>query len=252
MKILLLDIETAPHRVYAWGLFDQNIALNQIEEPGYTLCWAAKWLGEKGVKFSSLVKDGHKRMIEKVHALINEADAVVHYHGTRFDMPTLNQEFVLCGLKPPSSYKQIDLLKTVRKQFRLPSNKLDYVARHLGLKGKLAHKGMDLWKGCMKKDAKSWEEMEAYNIQDVLTLETVYIKLLPWIIEHPNQNLYTDKLDRVCPTCSSKNLQSRGTTKSKTMIYKRFQCNDCGSWSRERVTEMPKEKKAAILVADRG
>ncbi len=40
-KILLLDIETAPHRVYAWGLWGQDIYLDQIEAPGYTLCWAA-------------------------------------------------------------------------------------------------------------------------------------------------------------------------------------------------------------------
>ena len=37
-RILLLDIETAPHRVFAWGLWGQDIYLDQIEEPGYTLC----------------------------------------------------------------------------------------------------------------------------------------------------------------------------------------------------------------------
>jgi len=53
-KILFLDIESAPSRVYTWGLFNQNIALNQIEEPGYTLCWAAKWFGKKKMLFSSV------------------------------------------------------------------------------------------------------------------------------------------------------------------------------------------------------
>ena len=30
MKILLLDIETTPMQVYAWGLWDQNISIDQI------------------------------------------------------------------------------------------------------------------------------------------------------------------------------------------------------------------------------
>ena len=57
MKKLILDIETAPHRVYAWGLWDQNIYIDQIEEPGYTLCWAAKWHGKNKVMFKGLKKD---------------------------------------------------------------------------------------------------------------------------------------------------------------------------------------------------
>jgi hypothetical protein len=33
-KILLLDIETAPHRVYSWGLWKQDIHIDRIIEPG--------------------------------------------------------------------------------------------------------------------------------------------------------------------------------------------------------------------------
>ena len=63
MKILLLDIETAPNRVYCWGLWDQNIGLNQIEEPGYTLCFSAKWHGQKEIIFDSLQKSSQEEMI---------------------------------------------------------------------------------------------------------------------------------------------------------------------------------------------
>ena len=44
MNILLIDIETAPNKVYTWGLWNQNVSLNQIDEVGYTLCWAATWV----------------------------------------------------------------------------------------------------------------------------------------------------------------------------------------------------------------
>ena len=53
-KILLLDIETAPNKVYTWGLWNQNIGLSQIIQEGYLLCWGAKWLGKRGVMTDAL------------------------------------------------------------------------------------------------------------------------------------------------------------------------------------------------------
>ena len=57
-KILLLDIETSPNMVYAWGLFKQNLSIDHIIEAGSTLCWAARWLGDKDAPmFASVHKD---------------------------------------------------------------------------------------------------------------------------------------------------------------------------------------------------
>jgi DNA polymerase III epsilon subunit-like protein len=94
--------------------------------------------------FSSIL-NGKKTMLKKIHSLLDECDAVIHYNGTRFDIPTLNKEFLEAGMPPPSPYHQIDLLKTSRKEFRFPSNKLDYVARALGLGQKTKHEGFELW-----------------------------------------------------------------------------------------------------------
>ena len=248
MKILLLDIETAPHKVYTWGLWKQNVALNQIEEAGYTLCWAAKWVGQKEMMFSSIFKHGTKKMLEGVYALINEADAVVHYNGNRFDIPTLNQEFLKAGMSPPKSPINIDLLLTARRRFRLPSNKLSYVAEYLGLGEKVKHKGMGLWRDCMAGDESAWKTMERYNKQDVRLLEDVYTKLLPWIPNHPNHALFTDKDVIVCPNCGSHHLQRRGFYHTKTLSYQRFQCQSCGAWSRERLTSLDLEKRRNVLV----
>lgn len=251
MKTLLLDIETAPHRVYAWGLWDQNIALNQIEEPGYTICWAAKWYGEKSIDFASIHKDGRVAMLEIIWTLLDDADCVVHYNGTRFDIPTLNQEFVKEGLPPPAPYKQVDLLLTARRRFRLPSNKLSYVSEYLGYGDKVKHKGMDLWRECMQGDDKAWKTMEEYNKRDVELLEKVYGRLLPWVNNHPNVALYDGDVEHSCPRCGSHNVQRRGLAHTATLTYQRYHCNDCGSWSRERVNNMPKEKKANLLVEAR-
>jgi hypothetical protein len=229
MKILLLDIETSPMTAYVWGIWDQNISPNHIIDSSNILCWAAKWLGEDEVHFDSVHQSKPKQMLKGIHVLLDEADAVVHYNGTKFDIPTLNKEFLLHRYNPPSPYKQIDLLRVVRSNFRFPSNKLDYVSQRLGLGKKTEHAGMELWTKCMKGDKDAWKIMESYNIQDVVLLESLYSTLLPWIKSHPNHNLYTS--DTVCPTCSGHRLQKRGTAVSITGTYQRYQCKDCGSWS---------------------
>lgn len=247
MKVLLLDIETAPNRVYVWGLYNQNVALNQIHEPGYTLCWAAKWEGEDEVMFSS-IREGKKKMLKGIHSLVDQADVIVHYNGTHFDMPTLNQEWMGVGLPPPAPYIQVDLLKTVRKRFRFPSNKLSYVAYELKLGEKIAHKGMDLWRECMSGDPVAWQTMEEYNKQDVKLLEGLYNKLTPWIVSPPNYNVFDAQDVSCCPHCGSDCIKKRGFAYTKTQVYRRYRCSSCGAWSRSRATLLPKEKRASVLV----
>lgn len=181
MKILFLDIETAPNTAHVWGLWDQNISISQIVESSYTLCWAAKWRGQKDILFASVQHETAKSMLAKMHHLLEEADMVVHYHGTSFDMPTLNKEFLLHGFIPPASAKELDLLKVVKKHFRFSSNKLDYVCQRLKLGKKVGHEGHMLWVKCMANEGRAWKIMERYNKHDVIILERLYEKILPWI-----------------------------------------------------------------------
>lgn len=257
MKKLYIDIETAPNVSMTWGLFNQNVSLDQIVESGYTLCWAAKWEHEKTVMFSSVHGDGAKKMLKQVHDLLCEADVVVHYNGTNFDMPILNKEFVKYGLLPPTPYQQVDLLRTVRRRFRFTSNKLDYVAEFLGLGNKLPHKGMSLWVGCMHGDESAWRIMERYNKQDVKLLPKLYHVLLPWIQNHPNMGLYSEVLDKdgnhveQCPNCGSTHLVKNGMEHLATQSYQRFKCAECGTPLRGRTTALPKEKRKAVIVASK-
>ena len=230
MKILLLDIETSPNLAHVWGLWNVNVGTNQLLESSYTMCWAAKWYGEKQVMFSSIVEDGEGKMIAEIYKLLDEADVVIHYNGKKFDIPTLNKEFLLHGLPPPAPYKQIDLLRVAKSQFRFPSNKLDYVAQRLGLGKKVKHEGHELWIKCMNNDESAWKRMERYNKQDVNLLEKVYNRLMPWIKSHPNHNLYGTSQHN-CPTCGSDKLQRRGFSHSITGTSQRWQCTSCGSWS---------------------
>lgn len=245
MKTLLLDIETAPNKAYVWGLFNQNVALNQLEASSYVLCWSAKWLGSKDMTFRSVQRHGAPKMIRDVHALLDEADIVIHYNGLKFDIPTLNKEMVQLGMLPPAPYRQIDLMQVCKHVFRFESNKLAYVLEALSLEGKIKTSGFELWVRCMNGERKAWQEMERYNRGDVARLEVLYRRLQPWIGHHPNFSAALDVA--CCPKCGSREYQSRGTVLKTTLTYNRYRCNTCGGWFRgvKSLNTLARDKRMA-------
>lgn len=181
--------------------------------------------------FDSVHQSKRKAMLKGIHDIMSDADAIVTWNGDTFDLPTLNREFLVAGMTPPAPYKRIDLLKTARGKFRFTSNKLEYVGPHLGLGAKVKHPGFELWVGCMAGKDDSWELMKKYNKQDVVLTEKVYDKMRPWITNHPNVGAFTERL-AACPACGGEHLQSRGEAVTKDTKYTRYQCRDCGTWSR--------------------
>lgn len=247
MKILLLDIETAPSLAYVWGIWQQNVAINQIKENSSVLCWAAKWLNDPKMHFASVHKDGEFMMLQKAHELVSEADCIVTYNGRKFDIPTLNREWIKGGFEPPAPHRDIDLLETAKRRFRFTSNKLDFVSRYLGLGQKEQHSGFDLWTGCMKGDEKSWRTMERYNKQDVRLLESLYLRLLPWIDRHPSHGPVVGEM--CCPKCGSQDIQMRGHAYTQSHKYQRYQCTGCGGWLRGHKTVLRASGERPVSVA---
>jgi uncharacterized protein len=235
VDILALDIETAFGLGEIWGLFDVNISLTQLAlPPGGLLCFAGQWLGEDSGHFYSDHVHGHEDMVLAAHDMLDRADAVMTWNGNSFDLPHLNREFLELGLTPPSPYARIDLMRVVKKQFKFPSNKLQYVSTALGFKGKVSHEGHELWQKCMDGDDDAWALMEEYNRQDVQLLIDMYPKLLPWIPNHPSHAI--DKGEHVCPRCGSADLQKRGQAVTLQSEFQRYQCQACGGWSRATTT----------------
>lgn len=247
MKILMIDVEVAPNMATVWGIWNQNIGINQLLETSRVMCYCAQWYGEKHAYFGSEFEMGHEPMIQSLWDLLDEADAVIHYNGKKFDMPVINREFLKYGSLPPSPYKQIDLMHTVKKQFRFVSNKLDHICDELGIGRKLSTGGHELWLRCMNGDAEAWKIMEEYNIQDVSLLEELYEKLRPWITDHPNLALYTDDQRPVCPNCGGTHIIKRGLAHTNVSSYQRFHCEDCGTWIRGRRNMNDKVKNKSVL-----
>lgn len=226
MKLLTIDIETSPCLAHVWGLWQQNVALVQLRESTELMCFAAKWHNERQIQFVS----GHG-MLQTAHDLLSEADAVVTWNGDQFDLKHFNREFIEHGMGIPAPFVSIDLLKTVRKQFKFPSNKLDYVASRLLGQKKTSHTGHQLWIDCMAGDERAWRLMERYNKQDVRITERLYDVLLPWIPNHPHVPLHDGYADlECCPSCGSSKYQRRGFAYTSVSKYPRFSCLSCGRW----------------------
>lgn len=232
VRVGYFDIETFPIEAYTWGLWNQNIGISQIKKPTIMASFAWKWRGEKKTQFFSVHHNTREEMIQKAWDLMNEAQIVVTWNGDKFDVKHFNREFVEAGLQPPSPYKSLDLLKTARRQFYFPSNKLDYVSQALGLKGKVSTGGFQLWLDCMAGDDRAWARMRTYNKQDVVLLEQLHDRLLPYIKGHPHMGLLNGSDEDSCQNCGSEDLERRGFAYTPLARFQQYRCRPCGSWSR--------------------
>lgn len=234
-KILFFDIETAPILGYAWQMWDTD--LMGLKNNFYILSFAFKWNGDKKIQTVALPdfslyqknKEDDRMLVAALWALINEADILVAHNGDKFDIKKSNARFLFHKLAPPAPYKTVDTLKVAKRYFKFDSNKLDSLCKELGIGSKLPHTGAHLWFGCMSGDEKSWTIMRKYNAHDVFLLEEVYLRLRPWMTNHPNVNVY-DEIAGACPTCGGKKLQKRGFSVTGLGKKQRYQCS-CGAWS---------------------
>ncbi|CAB4200358.1 COG3359 Predicted exonuclease [uncultured Caudovirales phage] len=252
-KVLFFDIEIAPIRAYVWGLFDQNVGLNQIETDWHVLSWSAKWLGDSEILYADQrgaknVEDD-KYLLKGIWHLLDEADIVVTQNGKKFDVKKLNARFIINGFQPPSSFKHIDTLQLAKKHFGFTSNKLEYLSNTLNAKfkklvGNREYEGFKLWTECLAGNLKAWKEMERYNKYDVLALEELYNRMIPWD-STVNFSLYREGNEHVC-TCGSSRLQKRGYEFTSTGKYQRYQCQECGKWSRGAVNLFTSDKRQSL------
>lgn len=242
-KVLLIDIETSPIISYVWTLWNTNSI--KVIQNTRILCFAYKWLGSKKTEFIGLPdfksydkdKTDDYGVAWHLRELLDEANIVISHNGNAFDIKKILARVASHEIMPPSPFQSIDTLMVARKKFKFDSNRLDDLARELGVGAKLSHTGFAMWEGCMAGDPDCWETMKSYNVTDVNILEKVYLRLRPWIEGHPNCGVFD--VGTVCPNCGSEEIQQRGYKYTRTMRYKQFVCKTCGAWSRSRISEKP-------------
>ncbi len=258
-KVLIFDIETAPIIAHVWGLWENNVGLNQIVADWHVLSWSAKWKGAPEAETMYMDQRNAKNieddtlLLDGIWKLLDEADVVITQNGKSFDQKKLNARFIIKHIKnghPPSSYKHEDTKLIAKRHFAFSSNRLEYMTDKLCVKyKKLKHKkfpGHEMWTECLKGNLEAWKAMEEYNKYDVWALEELYNIFVPW---HSNAgvnfNLYSDDETNTCK-CGGSIFNKNGYYYTAVAKYQRFKCKDCGAETRGRANLLSKEKKEAL------
>lgn len=252
-KILVFDVESSPTMGWVWGRFKQFLQQSQVISETYLLSYAAKWLDNDKMISSILTpfevkEEDDSRIIGELLELLDEADIVVAHNGRQFDVKLFKARALFWGFSPPSSFKIEDTLEIAKREFRLPSNKLDSIGEYLGVGRKTPHSGFSLWRGVLEHDVESRRIMLEYNEQDVHLLEAIYLKLRMWDSKAVNKAQYYSDDKVRCVSCGSEHVAPSGKiVHSPVNSFEEMVCGDCGHISRSRQTVLTKEKRKSIL-----
>lgn len=179
LRRLFWDIETSPNIGMFWKAgFKLNIGPESILKERAIICIGYKWEGESVSHVLHWDKNQcDKAMLIEFLKIANQADELVAHNGDGFDMPWFKTRCLYHGLQSMPDYKTVDTLQWARRKFYFNSNKLDYIAKFLGIGGKI-HTGYDLWKDIVLKNCPiAMEKMLTYCRQDVVLLEEVWERL---------------------------------------------------------------------------
>lgn len=254
-RIVTLDIETAPLSSYHWGLWQENIGIEQIGTEWSILSVAWKWLGE--TKVHQVDTAGRnvrndRKLLGALWSVLDQADIVVGQNAKKFDVRKINARLLLSGFRPYAPVKIVDTMLAAKRHFAFTSNKLAWLSKHLTPAKKSEHKqfpGFSLWSECLKGNRAAWAEMRKYNVRDVVATEQLYLRLRPWIEGHPNVATYTDSEEPACPKCGSPKLARWGNAFTQTGQYQRYRCGACFTFARSRYTLNTTGKRRSLLAA---
>ena len=250
LKILSIDIETAPMIGYLWSIWSEMRTPDHLSNGWYIMSYAYKWLDNDEVYGRSLRQcsnykpgtEDDSELVEDLWHLFDEADIIVAHNGDKFDIKKIKTRMLTNIMVPPSPYRTVDTLKICKREFSFTSNRLDYVAKLLLGEGKIDTGGMDLWIACMHGDDEAWDHMLEYNLRDVDILERVYKCVRSWDRSHPNIAIMTGLTEPACTVCASTDLEPLDKLAATNVsLFHSYRCTDCGHVMRGRKNVRDKE-----------
>lgn len=235
-KRLFFDIENSSMVADGIWQLKQNGYINpsQIISYGKILCLSYKWEGDSKVKTIKydIVNDCDKELCMKFLPILLLADEVVGHNGDRHDIPWVKTRLLFHGVRSLPDIKSIDTLKNARK-LKFPSNKLDEIAKYLGLKTrKVKTRGEEMWQDITRrKNKKALNEMCVYCEGDVNLLEEIYKALSGFSPAKTHIGVTLERDKCTCPKCGKDNYIVAGTrTSAKGVETKSLKCQSCFSY----------------------
>lgn len=231
-KILYYDIETSPLLVWSWRIGQKvNLTHDQIYEhsPFGIICVCYKWEGEKKIHSIDwgLEEQDTESLIKKFDEVYSQADIAIGHNGDNFDAKHINTHRLLKGLPPVNWVQSEDTLKQVRRHFKLPSNKLDYLSHVLLGEGKAPMSFQDWIDIVQYKKKKALNKMVKYCKRDVMLLEKVENIISPYVDKRVHRGLLKGKARDACPCCGHEECHRWGVYTTKAGQYQRHRCLKC-------------------------
>lgn len=250
-RVGIVDIETLPLVSMTFGIWQQNIGLEQIISDICMLSWAGKFLNESEV-YSDILTQREtktrdtKRIAQSCWDFLSKCDIVVGHNFSSFDRTHINNEFLKHDL-PPLKYIVVDTLSVAKKNFSFTSNKMQFINDKFGLTSKMENDGFPLWRKCSEGDQESLDIMESYNRKDISATEDLFYKMRPYI-NNFNVALYNEIDTKVCPVCGCEELSEEGFYFTSSGKWISYRCLNCKSISRGKENLLSKDKKKSLLI----
>lgn len=233
-KRLYFDIETSPNIGFFWTAgFKLNISTESIIKERAIICICYKWEEDKithSLNWDS--KQNDKKMLQDFIKVANEADELVGHNGDKFDLAWIRTRCLFHRIEMFPNYTTIDTLKVARSKFKFNSNKLNYIAKYLGI-GQKIHTEYDLWKDIvLNKDKDAMDKMIKYCKMDVILLEKVHKELSLHIPAKTHYGVIFGGERASCPECGSDDLVRNNKRVTASGLVKiQLRCNTCGKFS---------------------
>ena len=250
-RVGIVDIETLPLIAMTFGIWQQNIGIEQIVSDIAMLSWAGKFLNESEIYSDILTPKETKtrdtyRITKSCWDFLSKCDILVGHNFNQFDRTHINNEFLKHNL-PPLKHVIVDTLSVAKKNFNFTSNKMQFINTKLDLTLKIENEGFKLWRLCSEGDAEALQTMISYNRGDILSTENLFYKLRPYI-NNFNVALYNEIDTKVCPVCGSENIISEGNYFTSSGKWVSYRCQDCKCISRGKENLLSKDKKKNLLI----
>lgn len=226
-----------PHlRILAWDIEASNLNADF----GIVLCVGFKEVGrgrpevydilDYQGKGGDLIK-AERRLLQDVSKRLLDSDVWLTHFGTWYDVPFVNSRLLYHRLPIlPPNYSHIDTWKIARNRLKLRNNRLITISEFLGTEDEKNAIKPEQWLRALGGHRPSMAYIVDHCRRDVLVLEEAYTRLRPLVLDHPSRGLVDGRGG--CGVCGHAQLQKRGFHLTRTRKYQRFQCQQCGAWSK--------------------
>jgi uncharacterized protein YprB with RNaseH-like and TPR domain len=225
-------------KILAWDIEASNLSADF----GIVLCVGFKEVGAGKPEVLNILdylyEGDHRDLIKAERRLLKDvsehllaSDVWLTHYGTWYDIPFINTRLLYHDLPVvPPNFAHLDTWKISRNRLKLRNNRLITLSEFLGTKEEKNAIKPEQWLRALSGHKPSMDYIVEHCRRDVVVLAETYQRIRPLVIDHPNKGLIDGRGG--CSVCGKTKLHARGFHVTRTRKYQRYQCQNCGAWSK--------------------